>query len=189
MAQINLLPWREARRAERKRQFVSSMAGAVILMLCVVGYVHFHIQGMISYQNSRNTYLEREIQKVEAKIKEIRDLESKKAQLISRMRVIERLQRNRPEVVHVFQEVATLIPEGIYLKSIKQNNNVLTINGIAQSNARVSSFMRALENSDWFDQPRLEIIKTNDSGKSGRTREFSLQVNQSSPEETEADKG
>lgn len=179
MAKINLLPWREEERKRKKKEFLGIVGGAAVLM-CIVGLVtHLFIAGMIEYQGSRNAYLQAEIKKVDAKIKEISELENKKEQLIARMRVIESLQSNRPEVVHLFDELVRLVPEGLYIQSIQQKGKNLTIKGRAQSNARVSAFMRGLEGSDWFEAPQLGVISTKQE-KTGKSREFLLTVKQSS---------
>ena len=178
MAQINLLPWREEERKRKKNEFYGIVAGAVTLMGVIGLATHMFIAGMIDYQNSRNTYLKSEITKVDAKIKEISELESKKEQLISRMRIIERLQSNRPEVVHMFDELVRIVPEGLYIQSVEQKGKDITVKGQAQSNARVSAFMRALEESAWFNSPALTVISTKQAG-TVKFREFTLKVKQS----------
>lgn len=183
MARINLLPWREELRKERQKQFYVVAGGSAAVMLGVIVLVHIHISGMIDSQNSRNKFLENEIKAVEKKIAEIEDLEKQKAQLIARMRVIERLQRNRPEIVHLFEEIAKATPEGLYLTEITQKGTVLTISGQAQSNARVSSFMRNLDASAWLENPVLDVIQSA-SGKgrnsANKVRTFTLRIKQSS---------
>lgn len=178
MARINLLPWREEERKRKKKEFFGIVGGAAVLMTIIGLGTHLFIAGMIDYQASRNAFLQAEIKKVEAKIKEISELESKKEQLIARMRVIESLQSNRPEVVHLFDELVRIVPEGLYIQSIQQQGKDLTVKGRAQSNARVSAFMRGLEGSDWFDAPQLSVISTKQE-KTGKSREFSLTVKQS----------
>jgi type IV pilus assembly protein PilN len=181
MARINLLPWREEERRRKKKEFYSIVAGTAVLMGVIGLATHVFIAGMIDYQASRNSFLQSEIKKVDAKIKEIQELETKKEQLISRMRIIERLQSNRPGVVHMFDELVRIVPEGLYLQSIEQKANNLTIKGQAQSNARVSAFMRSLEESKWFKEPALSVISTKQAGNV-RFREFTLQVKQSGTE-------
>ena len=180
MARINLLPWREERRNEKKREFGVAAVGSVLLMAGVVLYVHMHISAMIDHQESRNRYIQQEIKKVESKIKEIEDIEKKKKQLIARMRVIERLQRNRPEVVHLFQELVERIPEGVQLEQLSQKGSTITLKGKTQSNARVSSFMRALDGSDWFTKPELDVIQSSSKG-GDRTRSFTMRIQQANP--------
>jgi type IV pilus assembly protein PilN len=181
MAHINLLPWREEERKRKKNEFYSIVGAAVAVMALVVLGTHMYIASLIDYQISRNEFLKQEIVYVEKKIREIRELEKKKEQLISRMRIIERLQGNRPEVVHLFDELAKIIPEGLYITSLDQQGKNVVMKGTAQSNARVSAFMRALEESGWFDQPQLDVISTQRSGVR-KDRAFTLRVKQKNGE-------
>lgn len=180
MARINLLPWREELRKQKKREFGMAAGGSVVVMIGVVFLAHMHINGLVAHQQSRNQYLKQQISAVEAKIKEIRDLEKQRQQLIDRMRVIEQLQRNRPEVVHLFQELVELTPDGLFLESLEQKDAIITVRGKAQSNARVSSLMRALDKSNWFAKPRLELIEAGPRGAE-RTRVFTLEFEQATP--------
>ncbi len=186
MAHINLLPWREELRQQRKKEFFTVIGGMAIVAAGLVLVVHVYVGLLIDAQEGRNNILKQEIRQVEDRIKEISELEKKKEQLISRMRVIEELQSNRPEAVHLFDEIARAVPEGLYLVSLMQNGRMVTINGKAQSNARVSAFMRSLEASSWFNEPKLDVISANKSAKDDveRSREFTLQVAQSSGEES-----
>ncbi len=177
MTSINLLPWREIRRKEQQRQFFSVAAGAAVLMALIVFYIHIHVGGMIDLQSMRNKFLEEEIAKVEAKIVEIKTIEAKKAQLLARMNIIQQLQTRRPAIVHVFDELVKAVPSGMYLTNVSQQGRQLVIEGAAQSNARVSAFMRNLDASDWFTNPRLEVIEA-DSKDLARTSHFKLAVNQ-----------
>lgn len=179
MAHINLLPWREELRREKQRQFITLLGLSVILMGLIILVVHLRINGMIDHQESRNRFLENQIKQVEKQIKEIDKLEEEKRRLLARMEVIQELQRNRPEVVHLFDEIARIIPEGIYLESMKQSGKNLVLNGIALSNARVSAFMRNIEGSDWLANPRLEVIQKQGKGdQSDSTRSFVLHLSQ-----------
>jgi type IV pilus assembly protein PilN len=182
MARINLLPWRAELRKERQREFLTIAAGSAVLMLAVVGYVHIHINGLIENQQGRNSYLKTEIEAVEKKINEIKDLENKKQQLIARMRIIEQLQGNRPEIVHRFDELVNIVPEGLYLTSLSQSGKQITMEGAAQSNARVSALMRGLDGSGWYASPGLEIIETSEK-KEGSSRTFKLKVDEASVQE------
>jgi type IV pilus assembly protein PilN len=177
MAHINLLPWRAELRQQKKKEFFTVIGGATLIFGGVVLLVHIYVASLIDYQDSRNNILNQEIKIVEGKIKEIKALEKQKEQLIARMKVIEQLQSNRPEVVHLFDELAKVIPEGLYITEIKQKGRQVTIMGKAQSNARVSAFMRRLEASDWFTTPRLDVISTK-TEKEQKTREFTLYVTQ-----------
>ncbi len=177
MTRINLLPWREQLRKDQERQFYTMLAGAVVVMAIVVVYAHFHMVGLINGQNARNGYLEGEIQVVEGRIKEIQALESEKGKLLARMRIIEQLQGQRPQVVHLFDELVSSLPEGVYLTSVKQTGSTIVIEGIAQSNARVSAFMRSIDESPWLENPRLNVIEA--LGKDNqRTSKFMLEIKQ-----------
>lgn len=184
MAHINLLPWREELRQRKKKEFFTVLGGTAIVFGGVVLLVHLYIAGIIDYQESRNNILKKEITVVEGKIKQIKELERQKEQLIARMRVIEQLQSNRPEVVHLFDEIAMIVPEGLYITSITQKGRSIEITGKAQSNARVSALMRSLEASKWFTNPKLSVISTRVE-KSQKSREFTLTVRQVSGQEGE----
>jgi type IV pilus assembly protein PilN len=184
MARINLLPWRDELRKEQRRQFFVVLGGSALLALMVVGYVHLYINGMIETQESRNSYLQGQIKEVESKIKEIDNLERQRQQLLARMRVIEQLQSDRSVIVHLFEELTKAVPEGLYLVNVKQSGRMLTIQGMAQSNARVSTLMRNLDASPWFENPVLEIIQS-DNKKDRGSRSFTMRVTQA----TGADKG
>ncbi len=185
MAHINLLPWREELRKQRKRDFFIFAGSAAFTMVVVVVFLHFLFVGLIENQEARNTYMQGEIKKVEAQIKEIQELEKTKQQLIERMKVIDQLQKNRPEVVHMFDELVRMVPDGMYLTSVVQKDRTLTIEGKAQSNARVSALMRALDASQWFTNPQLEIIQSG-TGKDEDTQNFKMHVQQKGPEQEEA---
>lgn len=185
MAHINLLPWREELRQQRKKEFLTVVGGMAIVAVGLVLVAHVYVGLLIGAQEGRNNILKQEIRQVEDKIKEISELERKKEQLVARMRVIEQLQSNRPEVVHLFDEIARAVPEGLYLVSLQQKGRTVTIKGMAQSNARVSAFMRSLEASQWFGEPKLDVIsaKNNPKELTEGSREFTLQVDQSSGKE------
>ncbi len=184
---INLLPWRETLRKERKRQFASIAGGIALLMAAVIFYVHLHINGLVEYQNSRNALLETEIAKVDESIKEIRELETKKTQLLNRMTVIQDLQTRRPLSVHLLDELVRTLPEGLVLTKVTQKEADLELEGVAQSNARISAFMRNLEDSLWFSSPKLEVIQAQDKA-GNRVSKFVLKVKQLSPEAVEKKK-
>ena len=181
MAQINLLPWREELRKEQQRQFLTIMGLSAVLMSMIVLAVHIQIAGMLNNQQSRNEFLQTEISKVEKQIKEINTLAQEKKSLLARMEVIETLQRNRPEVVHLFDEIVKVMPEGTYLKSMQQNGKSLNLNGMAQSNARVSALMRNIDSSAWLSKPNLQVIKKQ-GGKTDE-RSFVLRATQITPVE------
>ena len=187
MTRINLLPWRELLRKEREREFYTLAGGAAILMGLVVVYIHFHMVGMIETQNGRNAFLEQEIKKVEEQIKDIKRLETEKSQLLARMKVIEELQSQRPQMVHLFDEVVKTLPDGVYLTSIKQDGRSVAIEGIAQSNARISAFMRNIDASNWLTEPRLNVIQALNDKDGRKGSKFALNIKQKTEDENPGD--
>ena len=164
MPRINLLPWREGQRKERKLAFLVALGGAAIAA-CVTAFVVYLMYGsMIEGQVRRNDHLRAEIKKLDKEIEEINDLESQKQKFIARMQIIETLQRSRPEIVHVFDEIVRTLPEGVYLTGVHQNANRLKFEGVAQSSTRVSSFMRNIDGSQYLRNPELDIVQTTKSG-------------------------
>lgn len=159
MAKINLLPWRAERRANRQKEFYGMLGLAAAGGLVLSFLIWFHYGQQISGQNTRNQFLQAEIQKVEGKIKEIEALDKQKDRLLARKKVIEQLQANRSQMVHLFDSLVRTIPDGVALASIKQEGEILTLEGRAQSNARVSNYMRNLEGSGWMTNPDLSIIE------------------------------
>jgi type IV pilus assembly protein PilN len=156
---INLLPHREQKRQARQRQFISLAALMAILGLGIVGLVHFVLATQIESQNNRNALLKTEIVKLDEQIKEIDKLRDQIAQVLARKQVVETLQSNRNEAVHLLDQLVRQLPDGIYLRSIKQVGTKVTLVGYAQSNARVSTLMRNVEASPWLGQPELVEIK------------------------------
>lgn len=192
MAHINLLPWREARRKEQQKEFVIFLLFGAALAGILVFFVHIQFNGMIDYQNKRNQYLQNEIKILDKKIAEIKELEKTKAALLERMRIIEQLQASRPGVVHTFDELVNTLPEGLYIKTMTQKGGSLTIEGEAESNARVSAYMRKLDASPWFKDSKLSITKSSgakDKSASSltQTKQFKLTVTQTSPEAEKED--
>ena len=160
MPRINLLPWREQERKERKLKFFVWLGGAGVgaLLVAFVGYLLF--KSMIGSQEQRNERLRAEIKTVDRQIEEINDLETQKQRFISRMQVIEKLQRSRSEVVHLFDEVAKTMPDGTYLSTFTQQGKKLKFEGVAQSSTRVSTFMRNISASQWMKDPELEVVES-----------------------------
>ena len=180
MARINLLPWREERRKARQKEFVgmlglAALAGVLASFLLVSMY-----NGRISSQTARNDYLRGEITGVDAQIKEIDALDKQKAKLLARKDVIEQLQSNRSQMVHLFDSLVRTIPEGVALTTIKQDGDVLTLSGRSQSNARVSTYMRNLEGSGWMTNPELDVIEAKE-GNPGLPYTFNLKVKLANP--------
>lgn len=184
MTRLNLLPWRDLRRKEQDRQLLSIAVGVWILMGLVIFYAHLHVSGLIENQQKRNEFLDKETKKLDEEIKEIRELQAARAALLARMRVIQQLQMDRTQVVHLFDDLVRKMPEGVYLTSLKQASPIITLTGNAQSNARVSAFMRNLEASDWYTKPELDVINVKTKGNE-RVSEFILRVNQKAQQEKE----
>ncbi len=176
MAKINLLPWRQELRKEQQRQFFTILGLSLVLVVVGILAVHLQYARLIGKQEDRNAFLTQHIRKVEAEIKEIDALAEKKDRLLARMEIIQKLQRNRPEMVRLFDELVRVLPEGVHLSKLKQTGRTLNMDGIAQSNARVSAFMRNIDESDWLADPKLQIIEV---GKKESTRKFSLHAKQS----------
>jgi type IV pilus assembly protein PilN len=154
------LPWREQQRKERKLAFFVSLGGAALGALIVAFACYLMFKSMISSQEARNNRLRTEIKVVDRQIEEINDLETQKQRFIARMRVIEKLQRSRSEVVHLFDEVAKTMPDGTYLTSFTQDGKKLKFEGVAQSSTRVSTFMRSISASQWMKDPELEVVES-----------------------------
>ncbi len=176
MAKINLLPWREEQRSQRTKEFGISALFTAIVGAAVVFAGMNYVQTKIDHQQARNNYLQREVDKLKAELKEIEELESTKSNLLARMDIIQELQTKRPQVVHTFQELAARVPDGVFLLSMKQDKDRLTFEGRADSNARVSTLMRNLDASDWFKEPGLDVIQ---SAKDSGISTFKLRLSQS----------
>lgn len=177
MPRINLLPWREEERKKRQRDFLVAMGGAVVAAVLAVGLTMFAYSRMIDHQNARNTRLKAEIAELDKSIKEIDGLEAQKARLLARMEIIEQLQKSRPEIVHLFDEVTRQLPEGVYLTGLKQSGTAVQVKGVAQSSTRVSALMRRVDGSEWLAEPNVEEIETTDRGPA-RQSTFSVTMKQ-----------
>ena len=186
MAKINLLPWRQEQRKEQQRQFLTVMGLSVVLVVVAILAVHLQYARMIDTQESRNSYLKTHITEVEKQIREIDELAGKKERLLARMEIIQQLQRNRPEIVRLFDELVRVMPEGVHLEALKQKGKNLQMLGFAQSNARVSALMRNIDQSEWLANPQLDVIE---KGKNEDERKFSLRAMQQSKATEEASAG
>ncbi len=174
MPRINLLPWREAERKKRQRDFGVALAGGFVgATICILGTIFAYSQ-MIDNQEQRNTRLTEEIAFLEKSIQEIDGLERQKERLLARMEIIEQLQASRPEIVHLFDEMARQLPEGVYLTGMKQTGAKVEVRGVAQSSTRVSALMRQVDASDWMTDPEVDRVETTSSGSS---RQASFIVN------------
>ncbi len=177
MPRINLLPWREDERKKRQQNFMISMAGSLIAGIVVVVLTIVAYAQMVDYQQSRNLRLESEIVELEKSISEIDGLESQKERLLARMEIIERLQRSRPEIVHLFDEMTRQLPEGVYLNGMRQNGMSVELQGVAQSSTRVSALMRQIDASEWMTDPGVIKVETTESGPA-RQAEFVVNLKQ-----------
>ena len=177
MPRINLLPWREDERKKRQQNFMISMAGSLIAGIVVVVLTIVAYAQMVDYQQSRNLRLESEIVELEKSISEIDGLEAQKERLLARMEIIERLQRSRPEIVHLFDEMTRQLPEGVYLNGMRQSGMSVELQGVAQSSTRVSALMRQIDASEWMTDPGVIKVETTESGPA-RQAEFVVNLKQ-----------
>ena len=159
MANINLLPWREARRQERKKQFLVGLSATVVGAALAVLLWDVMVNAQIDYQQSRNQHLRTHIALLDQEVAEIRDLQRKRNQLVERMRVIQALQGNRPVIVRLLDQLVRTVPDGVFYTSLETKANVVSIEGVAESNNRVSSLMRRLDASDWLENPNLDAVQ------------------------------
>ncbi len=180
MARINLLPWRAERRKSRQKEFVGMLGLAALAGVLVAFLVYSYYGGRITGQTERNDYLRGEITKVDGQIKEIEALDEKKSKLLARKEVIEQLQSNRSQMVHLFDSLVRTISDGVTLTAIKQEGDILTLSGRSQSNARVSTYMRNLESSGWMTKPDLNVIEAKGANP-GLPYEFNLKVTLANP--------
>jgi len=179
MPNINLLPWRAELRKRRQKEFLVGLGAAIGLGALIALLSHFAVSTMIDAQERRNDYLKAEIAELDKQIEEILALEEQKARMIARMEVIETLQKSRPEIVKLFDDMVATLPEGVYLTSVQQNARRLEFNGVAQSSTRVSAFMRNIDASGVMEKPDLKVIET---GQPGAGSKFTLFAQLKSPE-------
>lgn len=184
MSRINLLPWREQERKQKQQEFFISAGIVGAFAAVIIGFVHFYHVQLIDAQEMRNDYLNNQIAVLDKRIKEIEQLEKEKQRLLDRMRAIEQLQRNRPLIVRFFDELINSLPDGVSVNEVTQSDNKITINGEAESNARVSSFMRNLESSQWLEDPELDVIQARTAAGT-RISQFTLRFQQVIPKSEE----
>ncbi|HSG63854.1 MAG TPA: PilN domain-containing protein [Gammaproteobacteria bacterium] len=177
MPRINLLPWREQLRQKRKKDFITAIIGAVLIGGLLAYGSKLGVQAQIRAQNARNEILRAEITELDKQIAEILGLENQKERLLARMEIIEQLQKARPEVVHLFDELVAMLPEGVHLTEIRQTGSRIELQGTAQSSTRVSALMRNIDSSQWLRNPALDVVETVDLG-SMRNAQFTLFMEQ-----------
>jgi type IV pilus assembly protein PilN len=159
MAQINLLPWRDERRAELKKEFLAVLSAVSIFAVLILFIIDLVVGGQIQNQNNRNAHLNNNIKELNEQVQEIRDMQRTRTQMLDRMKVIQELQGNRPIIVRILDQLVRTVPDGVFYTSLRATNQTIFINGIAESNNRVSSLMRRLDASDWFAGPNLAGVK------------------------------
>ena len=192
MANINLLPWRAERRKQREREFYMMLAGTAIAALAVLFAAIFWMSHLIGDQNDRNAYLQREIKALDKKIEEIQDLDRKRSALLTRKEIIEQLQSNRSQMVHLFDEMVKTIPDGTRLSTMKQAGDMLTLEGVAESNSRVATYMRNIDASPWMGRSDLRKIDNKSGTKDVEQKMpfvFSLDVRLRKPEAAKDEDG
>ena len=188
MARINLLPWREERREERRKRFLLVLIGVLAGSIGAVLIADQIITAAIERQMARNDYIGKQIAVVDERIKQISELKAHRQQLVERMRIIQDLQGNRQISGRIFDQLARTLPDGVYFTSVKLAGKTLSISGAAESNNRVSELMRNLDASDWFDAPSLNEVKATTAGQVDQANVFQLTVRQTQPAVTEGDK-
>lgn len=188
MAQINLLPWREELRQEKKKEFLTHLAGVCILAL-LIGYVWVNsVDNAIASQNSRNNILQSEIDILAKQVEEIKNLKKERQELLDRMNVIQDLEGKRSIIVHYFDEFAKAVPDGVHITEVERKGDVFSVVGVSDSNNRLSAFMRQLDDSDWFSNTNL--LSTSSSPNIGeQARVFSLDLKAVLPETSEETDG
>lgn len=186
MAKINLLPWREQRREQQRKEFLAVLGGVAAAGLLVALIGHLLVNGQIDYQNERNQYLKTHITALDKQVAEIKELQARRNQLIDRMKVIGDLQGTRPLIVRIFDEIVRTLPDGVYFRGMERTGQQITIRGTAESNNRVSSLMRRLDASEWFSEPTLKGVKAN-PGFGEQANDFDLTVKVSMPGVTAED--
>ncbi|MDO9424621.1 MAG: PilN domain-containing protein [Methylobacter sp.] len=178
MAKINLLPWREELRAQKKQDFINAIGAAVLFTVIIFAGIHMYIEGLKAYQEQRNKVIQDEIALLDIKIAQIKTIEEQKAKLLTKIELIQKLQESRPEIVHLFDELPRVTPDGVFLAQFTQVGAELTFEGKSQSNARVSAFMRAIESSAWLKIPTLDVIKSVSKVTPEQLSDFTLHAKQ-----------
>lgn len=163
MANINLLPWREERRQESKREFLVVLGGVAIIGVGLIVLAQMFFSNAISVQESRNAYIQKHIDELNEQVKEIKELERKRNELLDRMDVIQSLQGDRPLIVRIFDELVRTLPDGVFYQSLARGGGKIKLQGVAESNNRISSLMRRLDGSAWFSEPNLSAVRAEPS--------------------------
>jgi len=178
MAQINLLPWREELRAQKKQDFINAIGVAVLVTALIFAGVHLYVEGLKAYQEQRNKIIQDEIALLDIKIAKIKTIEEQKSKLLTKIELIQKLQESRPEIVHLFDELPRVTPDGVFLIKFTQVGSELNFEGKSQSNARISAFMRAIEASAWLKVPALDVIHSVSKATSEQLSDFTMHAKQ-----------
>jgi type IV pilus assembly protein PilN len=188
MTSLNLLPWREQQRQERNRKLLTGVVAAWLISAGLVFLASQYVDGQIDHQRARNQFMQAEIAKLNRVIREIEDLKLRKQDLLARMEVIQQLQANRAQIVHVFDDLVHKLPSGVYLESVSKSGKTISLKGVAQSNGRISSLMRNLDSSDWFTNASLQVVEVNDQA-GVRVSRFDLRISEEANVPPEEDPG
>ncbi|MEX2131605.1 MAG: PilN domain-containing protein [Pseudohongiellaceae bacterium] len=191
MAQINLLPWRERLREERKREFLTIMVGVLIIAGGLIFLVDRYFRSEINTQIARNDFIRTEIQQLDERVSEINQLQQQKQEIRARMNVIQNLQGSRPVIVRIFDELVRALPQGVYFSRIQREDTTMSIDGVAESYAMLTELMRRLDSSDWFAEADLRIIsaRENQRASQGSANSFTLSLTLESPLGNEEEEG
>lgn len=181
MARINLLPWREQLREERKKRFLTALAGVLVAAVGALVMFDQYFSNALTHQDARNAFIQKEVVQLDSRIKEISELRARRKQLLERMKIIQDLQGNRPIIGRIFDQMARTLPDGVYFSEVKMVDNLISISGAAESNNRVSDLMRNLDASDWLEAPILNEVKANTDAQVDRANSFQLTVRQTQP--------
>lgn len=190
MAQINLLPWREERREELKKEFLTILAVVAVAAVLLVFVYGAFVKSRIEDQQGRNNHLSQSIAELTNQVTEISDLEQRREDLLERMKIIQDLQGNRPVIVRVFDELVRTVPDGLYYTQLTREGGGIRIAGVAESSNRVSSLMRRLDGSDWFREPNLTGVRSNpDFGEQANDFELTVNIQTLGSPDTDEDAG
>lgn len=188
MANINLLPWREESRREKKVSFLGYLVATLLIGVVAVGLWVLSVNQRIETQEARNALLTREIAALDEKVKEITELKKRREQILSRMRVIQELQANRPDVVRVFDELVRVLPAGVYLESLNRQGSGITVAGYGESNNRIASMMRNIEASYKFSAPNLtRVVADRRLGEQGNRFDLRIRIAQPTADGQQSD--
>ncbi|QKZ02694.1 MULTISPECIES: PilN domain-containing protein [Pseudomonas] len=183
MARINLLPWREELREQRKKRFLLALAGVMVGGIGIILLADQYYSHAIDRQNARNAYIQKEIAVLDERIKQIAELKARRKQLVERMKIIQDLQANRPIIGHLFDQLARTLPDGVYFTDVKMTDKTIAVSGSAESNNRVSDLMRNMEASPWLSAPSLTEVKAKQGAdqQPQQSNNFQLSVRQTVP--------